>query len=108
MQPPGAGGGGDARQGIHRSGQAPPGSAGGAAVPEAPGGELTAPQKASNREVSRHRVVVEHPMAQLNRFTVLRQVFRGERRERHSGVIRVVAVLVNRRIAGRPLKTDAA
>lgn len=72
------------------------------------GGELTGEQKASNREVARHRIVVEHTMAQLNRFTALRQVFRGKRRERHSQVTRVVAVLVNRRIAVRPLKTYAA
>jgi len=72
------------------------------------GGERTPEQKAFNREVARHRVVVEHTMAQLNRFTVLRQQFRGRRRERHGGVVRVVAQLVNRRIAVRPLKTYAA
>ena len=40
-------------------------------------------------------------MAQLNRFTVLRQVFRGKRRDRHSKVTRVVAKVVNRRLADR-------
>jgi len=72
------------------------------------GRELTDERKAFNRTVSSHRIVVEHTMAQLNRFTVLRQVFRGKHRERHSQVTRVVAVLVNRRIEVRPLKTYAA
>jgi DDE superfamily endonuclease/Helix-turn-helix of DDE superfamily endonuclease len=72
------------------------------------GGELSAEQRAHNREVARHRIVVEHTMAQLNRFTVLRQVFRGKQRERHGGVARVVAKLVNRRLAVRPLKSYAA
>jgi hypothetical protein len=72
------------------------------------GRELTAEQKAFNRAVSSHRMVVEHTMAPLNRFTVLRQVFRAKRRERHSQVARVVAILVNRRIALRPLKSYAA
>jgi len=47
-------------------------------------------------------------MAQLNRFTVLRQVFRAKKRERHSQVTRVVAKVVNRRLAVTPLKTHAA
>jgi hypothetical protein len=72
------------------------------------GGELSEPQRAFNREVARHRIVVEHTMAQLNRFTVLRQVFRARRRERHGKVVRVVAGLVNRRLAVTPLKTWAA
>ena len=71
------------------------------------GGELSAEQRAHNREVARQRVVAEHAMAQLNRFTALRQVFRGKRKERHSGVARVVAKLVNRRLAVKPLKTYA-
>ena len=45
-------------------------------------------------------------MAQLNRFQVLKQVFRSAF-ERHTGVIRVVAALVDRRIATVPLKTYA-
>jgi len=72
------------------------------------GGELSEEQRGHNREVARHRIAVEHTMAQLSRFTVLRQVFRGKQRERHSGVTRVVAKLVNRRLAVRPLKTYAA
>ena len=72
------------------------------------GRPLTEEQRASNRVVAGHRVVVEHTMAQLNRFTVLRQVFRAQKRQRHGTVVRVVATLVNRRIAMRPLKTYAA
>jgi hypothetical protein len=72
------------------------------------GGELSEEQRRFNREVARHRIVVEHTMAQLNRFTVLRQVFRAKRRQRHSQVTRVVAKLVNRRLAIQPLKTYAA
>jgi len=69
---------------------------------------LTEEQKAYNREVARYRIVVEHTMAQLNRFTVLRQVFRGQQRGRHSQVARVVGKLVNRRLRVKPLKTYAA
>lgn len=72
------------------------------------GHPLTEEQKVYNRVVASHRVVVEHTMAQLNRFTVLRQVFRGQKRERHGEVVRVVAKLVNRRMAVKPLKTYAA
>jgi DDE superfamily endonuclease len=72
------------------------------------GGELSEGQRGYNREVARHRIVVEHTMAQLNRFTVLRQVFRAKQRERHGGVTRVVAKLVNQRLAVKPLKTYAA
>lgn len=69
---------------------------------------LSAEQEASNREVARYRIVVEHTMAQLNRFTVLRQVFRGQKRDRHSRVFQVVAKLVNRRLVVKPLKTYVA
>jgi DDE superfamily endonuclease len=72
------------------------------------GHPLSEEQKEANRVVARYRIVVEHTMAQLNRFTVLRQVFRGRRRERHGGVIRVVAKLVNRRLIVQPLKTYVA
>src|SRR5215468_3433339 len=68
----------------------------------------TEEQKDYNRRVARCRIVVEHTLAQLNRFTVLRQVFRGQQRGRHSQVIRVVAKLVNRRLRVKPLKTYAA
>ena len=72
------------------------------------GHPLTEEQVESNRVVAKYRIVVEHTMAQLNRFTVLRQVFRGRERERHSEVMRVVAKLVNRRLEVKPLKTYAA
>ena len=72
------------------------------------GHPLTDEQKAYNRVVARHRIVVEHTIAQLNRFTVLRQVFRGKKRQRHSQVTRVVAKVVNRRLAITPLKSWAA
>jgi DDE superfamily endonuclease len=72
------------------------------------GHPLTADQKAFNRGVARCRIVVEHTMAQLNRFTVLRQVFRGQQRGRHGQVIRVVAKLLNRQLRVKPLKTYAA
>jgi hypothetical protein len=70
---------------------------------------LTEEDKAGNRLISRYRVVVEHTIAQLNRFTVLRQVYRGNRL-RHGQVSRAVAVLANRRIRATPLKryTEAA
>jgi hypothetical protein len=71
------------------------------------GHPLTDEQVESNRVVARYRIVVEHAMAQLNRFTVLRQVFRGQKRERHGGVVRVVAKLVNQRVEVKPLKTYA-
>ena len=48
--------------------------------------------------------MVEHSLAQMNQFQVLAQVFRHDR-QRHSGLTRIVAGLVNRRIAKRPLKT---
>jgi IS5 family transposase len=69
---------------------------------------LTEEQRAYNRVVARYRIVVEHAIAQLNRFTVLRQVFRGRSQQHgtaHSRVVRVVARLVNRRVAVCPLKT---
>ena len=70
------------------------------------GHPLTAEQKGANRVISGYRVVIEHVMAQLNRFRVLKQVFRGAF-GRHTGVIRVVAALVDRRVATVPLKTYA-
>jgi hypothetical protein len=72
---------------------------------------LTDEQKAFNRVVARYRIVVEHALAQLDRFTVLRQVFRGRSWRHgpaHSQVVRVVARLVNRRIGVCPLKTYAS
>lgn len=71
---------------------------------------LTDEQKAFNRLVARYRIVVEHALAQLDRFTVLRQVFRGRSWRHgvaHSQVVGVVARLVNRRIRACPLKSYA-
>lgn len=71
---------------------------------------LTAAEKASNKVVAGYRIVVEHALAQMNRFTVLRQVFRGRHqrhKKAHSQVVRVVARLVNRRTRVCPLKKYA-
>ena len=69
---------------------------------------LTDEQKAANKVIAGYRIVVEHTIAQVSRFTALRQVFRGHAKHhptRHSQVVRVVAGLVNLRIATCPLKT---
>jgi hypothetical protein len=68
---------------------------------------LTEEQKAYNRLLAHYRIVVEHTIAQMNRFQVLRQVFR-HRRESHTQLVRIVAGLVNRQIQATPLKTYAA
>jgi hypothetical protein len=70
------------------------------------GHPLTEEQTAANRVISGCRVVIEHGNAQLNRFQVLKQVFRSVF-DRHTRVIRAVAALVDRRIAAVPLKTYA-
>jgi len=67
------------------------------------GRPLTDEQKAANRVIASHRIVVEHVMAQLNRFEVLAQTYR-HRRSEHGSVVRAVAVLVNRRTAVTSLK----
>jgi IS5 family transposase len=72
---------------------------------------LTEEQKAFNRVVARYRIAVEQALAQLDRFTVLRQVYRGRcwrQGTAHRQVVRVVARLVNRRIGVCPLKTYAS
>jgi hypothetical protein len=68
------------------------------------GHPLTDEQKAFNAHLSSYRIVVEHSLAQMNQFQSLAQTWRHDR-ERHSAVTRVVAGLVNRRIAQRPLKS---
>jgi hypothetical protein len=68
---------------------------------------LTEADQARNRLIGRYRVVVEHVMAQVNRFTVLRQVYRGAVL-RHGQVVRTVVVLANRRIRVTPLKVYGA
>jgi hypothetical protein len=67
---------------------------------------LTDEQKAYNRFLARYRIVVEHTIAQLNRFQVLVQVFR-HRRDKHNQMVRIVASLANRRIQAAPLKVYA-
>jgi hypothetical protein len=67
---------------------------------------LTIEQKAYNRFLSRYRIVVEHSIAQMNRFQVLSQVFRHSRTG-HTRIVRIVAGLANRRIQVVPLKTYA-
>jgi hypothetical protein len=63
---------------------------------------LTDEQKGDNRRVSSCRVVVEHLLARLKVFQVLRQTFRSVF-GRHAQVFRVVALLVDRcRAAFRP------
>jgi hypothetical protein len=57
------------------------------------GHPLTAHREVANRFIARYRIVVEHTIAQLNRYTVLRQVYRGSR-PRHARVVRAVAGLV--------------
>lgn len=64
---------------------------------------LTEEQKAYNRFLAKYRIVVEHTMAQLNKFQVLTQRFRHPL-FRHSAIFRIVAGWVNRRIQLRPLK----
>jgi len=71
------------------------------------GHPLTEEQVAANRVISGCRVVIEHVMAQLNRFQALKQVFRSAF-GRHTRAIRVVAALVDRRIATVPQRTLAA
>lgn len=70
------------------------------------GHPLTDEQKAYNAHLSRYRIIVEHSLAQMNQFQALAQVYRHGH-EGHSTVTRVVAGLVNRRVAQRPLKTYA-
>ena len=63
---------------------------------------LTGEQKAFNAHLSKYRIVVEHRLVPMNPFQVLAQVFRRDN-ERHSGLLRIVAGLMNRRVAERPL-----
>jgi transposase len=65
---------------------------------------LTEAEKAYNRHLSSYRIVVEHTNAQLNQFQALSQLYRHAR-EGHSRVVRAVALLVDRRIQQRPLKS---
>lgn len=64
---------------------------------------LTEEQKTYNRFLAKYRIVVEHTMAQLNKFQILAQRFRRQL-TKHSVIFRIVCGLVNRRIQLRPLK----
>ena len=64
---------------------------------------LTEEQKAYNRFLAKYRIVVEHTMAQLNKFQILAQRFRHQL-TKHSVIFRIVCALVNRRILLRSLK----
>jgi hypothetical protein len=64
---------------------------------------LTEEQKAYNRFLAKYRIVVEHTMAQLNKFQILVQRFRHQL-TKHSLIFRIVASLVNHRIQLHPLK----
>jgi len=64
---------------------------------------LTEEQKTYNRFLAKYRIVVEHTMAQLNKFQVLVQRFRHQL-TKHSAIFRIVCGLVNRRIQLCPLK----
>lgn len=68
------------------------------------GHPLTPEQKEYNCFLAKHRIVVEHTLAQMNQFQVLKQVYR-HLREGHSRLVRIVAMLINRRLRLRPLKT---
>lgn len=63
-------------------------------------------QRAYNRLVPSYRIVMEHSIAQMSRFQVLAQRFRNELAI-HPLVVRVVAWIVNLRIAVKPLKVYA-
>lgn len=65
---------------------------------------LTAEEKVSNQRLARYRIVVEHTLAQMNQYQALAQVYR-HRRTGHTRTVRAVALLVNRRIQERPLKS---
>ncbi|MGD8457517.1 MAG: transposase family protein [Anaerolineales bacterium] len=67
---------------------------------------LTDEQKVYNRFLSSYRVVVEHTLAQMNKYQVLAQIYRHQKDE-HTQIVRVVAGLVNRKIQATPLKTYA-
>lgn len=64
---------------------------------------LTEEQKAHNRFLAKYRIVVEHTLAQLNKFQILAQRFRHQL-TKHSAIFRIVCGLVNRRIQLRPLR----
>lgn len=70
------------------------------------GHPLSAAQRADNRHLARYRIVVEHTLAQLSRFAILRHTFRHAL-DLHARVFRAVAGLVARSLQARPLKRYA-
>ena len=64
---------------------------------------MTEEQKVYNRLLTKYRIVVEHTMAQLNKFQILAQRYRHPL-TKHSVILRIVCGLVNRRIQVLPLK----
>lgn len=62
------------------------------------GQALTEAQKSFNQALAFLRVRIEHTFARMNRFGACAEVFR-QRRGLHSGVVRVVALLVDRQLA---------
>ena len=67
---------------------------------------LTDEQRVYNRFLSSYRVVVEHTLAQMNKYQVLAQTYRHQK-DGHTQIVRVVAGLVNRKIQATPLKAYA-
>lgn len=59
---------------------------------------LTEEQKVFNAHLSSYQIVVEHSLAQMNQFQCLTHVFRHDH-DKHSGLTRIAAGLVNRRVA---------
>lgn len=68
---------------------------------------LTEQEESYNRLLASVRIVIEHVFARMNRFGALAQVWR-HRRQRHGGVVRVIAWLVDHQIEARQPVARAA
>src|SRR5688500_6400802 len=82
---------------MGHAGQLPPANPSAPSSPDAHAGLQTEELAEVNRWIARYWVVVEHAIAQLSRFAVLRPVCRGDYAG-HSRASRAVAALVDRRI----------
>lgn len=71
------------------------------------GGLLTDAQKIYNRQISQVRIIVENTIARLKIFRVLAERYRHNRQD-HNDIFHIVAVLVNRGLARRPLRSAFA
>jgi hypothetical protein len=71
------------------------------------GGDLTPEQKAYNRQLSHHRVVVENTLAQLKTFHLLADRYRHPK-ALYNDCFRLVAVFINRRLQVKPLRSAMA